>query len=74
MRKVAFIDSTGIHNLEILCNESRRNGIKVILSGVNKHVNEALAKAGVIDMLGAENVCSHINIALEQARKSVNQD
>lgn len=74
MRKVAFIDSTGIHNLEILCNESRRSGIKVILSGVNRHVHETLEKAGVIDMLGRENVCSHINIALEQARKTVNKD
>lgn len=69
MRKVAFIDSTGIHNLENLCLQSQRAGIRVVLSGVNPHVHATLLKAGLIDLLGDENVCSHINIALQQARK-----
>ncbi len=69
MRKVAFIDSTGIHNLEILCNESRRDGIQIVLSGVNNSVHDSLQKAGLIDTLGAENVCSHINFALERAKE-----
>ena len=69
MRKVAFIDSTGIHNLENLCLQSQKAGIRVILSGVNPHVHSTLLKAGLIDLLGDENVCSHINIALQQARK-----
>ena len=69
MRKVSFIDSTGIHNLELLCQQSQREGIQVVLSGVNENVHATLQKAGVIDMLGKENVCRHINIALERASK-----
>ncbi len=71
MRKVSFIDSTGIHNLEILCGESRRDGIQIVLSGVNENVHASLAKAGLINTLGEQNVCSHINIALRRAAEIV---
>ena len=33
MRKVPFIDSTGIHNLESLCKMSQKEKITVVLSG-----------------------------------------
>ena len=35
MRKVPFVDSTGIHNLTNLCAMSQAEGIQVVLSGVN---------------------------------------
>lgn len=73
MRKVSFIDSTGIHNLELLCEGCKRNGMTVVLSGVNIHVRETLDKAGVIKKLGAENVCSHINFALKRAEEIVSE-
>lgn len=73
MRKVSFIDSTGIHNLELLCEGCKRNGMTVVLSGVNVHVRETLDKAGVIRKLGAENVCSHINFALKRAEEIVSK-
>ncbi|MDY6427832.1 MAG: SulP family inorganic anion transporter, partial [Bacteroidales bacterium] len=38
MRRVPFIDSTGIHNLETLCQQSKKAGIQVVLSGVKPHV------------------------------------
>ena len=71
MRKVSFIDSTGIHNLEILCDGCKRNGMTVVLSGVNVHVRATLEKAGFISKLGEENVCSHINFALKRAEEIV---
>lgn len=46
MRKVPFIDSTGLHNLQILVEPSHREGIRVILSGVNPSVQETLRKIG----------------------------
>lgn len=73
MRKVSFIDSTGIHNLELLCQQSAKEGRQIVLSGVNNHVYKTLEKAGLINMLGADNVCSHINIALERANEIVNK-
>ena len=69
MRKVPFIDSTGIHNLTILCKTSQREGIRIILSGVNEQVHKTLEQAHFYDLLGEENICSHINIALDRARQ-----
>ncbi len=33
---VPFIDSTGLHNLENMCLMSQREGIAIVLSGVNE--------------------------------------
>ena len=71
MRKVPFVDSTGIHNLTNLCLMSQKEGIQVVLSGVNPKVQAVLHKAAFDQMLGEENICSHINIALERARQLV---
>ena len=69
MRKVPFVDSTGIHNLTNLCLMSQAEGIQIVLSGVNEKVQAVLHKAGFDTMLGEENICSHINLALERARQ-----
>jgi len=69
MRKVPFVDSTGIHNLTNLCLMSQAEGIQVVLSGVNPTVQAILHKSGFDTMLGEDNICSHINIALERARR-----
>lgn len=74
MRKVPFIDSTGIHNLTNLCLMSQAEGIQVVLSGVNKRVQAVLHKAGLDTMLGTENICSHIDGALGRARHLLNTD
>ena len=71
MRRVPFIDSTGIHNLTILCQMSQKENIHIILSGVNPKVHAVLEHAGFYDLLGKENICSNINEALEVARKEV---
>ncbi len=71
MRKVPFIDSTGIHNLETLCEKSKREGIQIILSGVNRHVRETLEKAGFPKLIGDEYICSNINEALEKSSKFI---
>ena len=71
MRKVPFVDSTGIHNLTNLCAMSQKEGIQVVLSGVNPKVQAVLHKSGFDQRLGEENICSHINIALERANSLV---
>ena len=73
MRKVSFIDSTGIHNLEIFIEAAIKNGQKVILSGVNQKVYHAIERAGIVDMLGKENVLDHIDKALERAKELAEQ-
>ncbi|MBQ0095885.1 MAG: sulfate permease [Bacteroidaceae bacterium] len=71
MRKVPFIDSTGVHNLGNMCRMCRQMGVKVVLSGVNENVMRVLVNAGVDEIVGKENICSHINLALERAAKIV---
>lgn len=73
MRKVPFVDSTGIHNLTNLCEMSHKDGIQVVLSGVNPHVHAALGKAGFYESVGEENICSHIKIALDRAKEIVGE-
>ena len=69
MRKVTFIDSTGLHNLEGFVEGALKNGQKIILSGVNEKVYHSIERAGIVKMLGKENVLDHIDKALERAKK-----
>lgn len=69
MRKVPFIDSTGIHNLSNFCEMSYKNKIMVVLSGVNPQVYGALEKAGFYDLVGEKNICPNINVALSRAEE-----
>ncbi len=67
MRKVPFIDSTGIHNLETLIKSSQEEGIHVVLSGVKENVRTALVNAGINRLIGEDHICSHITKAVEMA-------
>ena len=67
MRKVPFMDSTGLHNLENLYRLSQSENIQMILSGVNEHVRRVLLKSGFDKKIGVENICSNINEAVEKA-------
>lgn len=69
MRKVPFIDSTGIHNLSNICITSKQQGIDVVLSGVNESVHSVLAKAQFYKLIGEDHICPHIDIALEKAKE-----
>ena len=69
MRKVPFIDSTGVHNLQNMCKMCSQMGVKVVLSGVNPKVMKVLEDAGMDDVVGKENICSHINLALKRAEE-----
>ena len=71
MRKVPFIDSTGVHNLSNMCRMCAQMGVKVVLSGVNPSVMKVLKDAGMDELVGQENICSHISIALERAAQIV---
>ena len=69
MRKVPFIDSTGVHNLSNMCRMCTQMGVKVVLSGVNPTVMKVLENAGMDELVGKENICSHINLALKRAEE-----
>ena len=71
MRKVPFIDSTGVHNLSNMCRMCAQMGVRVVLSGVNPSVMKVLKDAGMDELVGQENICSHISLALERAAQIV---
>ena len=72
MRKVPFIDSTGVHNLTNLCEMCQKDNIQIVLSGVNEKVQKVLEKTGFLyNLVGKENICPNINIALERAKEIV---
>ncbi len=71
MRRVPFIDSTGLHNLQIVVESSHNENIRVILSGVNPTVHATLKKAGLDKIVGEENICDHISKAVEKANALV---
>lgn len=73
MRKVPFIDSTGIHNLANLCEMSQKENIHIILSGVNPKVHQVLEKSGFYELLGEDNICSNINEAVAKATETISK-
>ncbi len=67
LRRVPFIDSTGLTNLRNFIRRSQSQHIIVILSGPVKQVFEALEKDGIFELIGRENVCVDIHESLQRA-------
>ncbi|MGC3977081.1 MAG: sulfate permease [Paludibacteraceae bacterium] len=71
MRKVPFMDSTGVHNLENLIKMSQKDKIKILLSGVNDNVRQTLYNVKLNEKIGEQYICSNINEALEKAKEVI---
>jgi SulP family sulfate permease len=71
MRRVPFIDSTGVNNLRNLYERTHKRGVTVILSGVTDKVYDTLKKFSVDEEIGKENIFPHIVPALERAAELV---
>ncbi len=67
MRRVPFIDSTGLNNLEALCSNSKKEKIQIILSGVKDNVREKIERSEIPGIIGKENICDNIHRAVERA-------
>jgi SulP family sulfate permease len=69
MRKVVAMDATGLNALEDLHERLQNKGKHLVLSAPHTHPLMVMEKAGFIDRLGRENVCPHIDAALDRARE-----
>lgn len=69
MRRVPFMDSTGINNLKNLCERTQKRGIHVVLSGVNDKVRHTLEKYGMDQLIGSDCIQPHISLALKKAKE-----
>ncbi|MFO7977987.1 MAG: SulP family inorganic anion transporter [Bacteroidales bacterium] len=74
MRRVPFIDSTGLKNLRSFIARCQHQKIIIMLSGVQPRTSEALEKEGIHDMVGRNMVFPNIEQALEGARKIVSAE
>ena len=69
MRKVPFMDSTGLNNLRSLWKRSQKENVQIILSGVNDNVLAYLNKVGFAQELGKEYIFPHIIPAVAKANE-----
>ena len=69
MRKVPFIDSTGLHNLQMLVEKLEKEHIRVILSGVRQNVLQNIKKSGLSVQIGEENIFDNIGAAVTKANQ-----
>lgn len=72
MRKVPTIDASGMHALEEFYLECQRQGTLLILSGVKANPLQDLKRYHLDELIGRENIFSHINLALSHADKFIN--
>jgi len=74
MRKVPFIDSTGVKNLRHICEMARSRNVRVILSGVQPEVLKTLKRFKLDKEIGRENIFDNIVPALEFANKFADEN
>jgi SulP family sulfate permease len=64
LKRVPFIDITGLQTLEEIFHDMHKRGIRVILAGANARVTGKLEKAGVIAQIGRNNFFREIDKAI----------
>ena len=69
MRRVPAIDASGMHALDEFFNKCKRQGTTMLLSGVHAQPMFALAKYGLLDRVGEENMFGNVDDALNRARE-----
>ncbi|MGI9246589.1 MAG: SulP family inorganic anion transporter, partial [Steroidobacteraceae bacterium] len=67
LRRVPFIDATGLRGLEEAVRDLRRRGVAVLLCGANERVLAKLERAGVLDLVGPGGYQPDLDAALDHA-------
>jgi len=71
MRKVPAIDATGLHALEEFYHKCRRDGTRLLLSGVHAQPLVVFTRTGFDQVVGLENMFETFEEALAEARRVV---
>jgi SulP family sulfate permease len=66
LRRVPFIDITGMQSLEEALRDLRHRGVDVLLCGANSRVKAKLERAGLLDLLGPGGYHDDLDSALTQ--------
>ena len=67
MHDVPAIDATATRNLHSIVKNCKENGIVLLLDHVNEQPKKVMLRAGLVDMIGEENILPSIDAALERA-------
>ncbi|HJU87496.1 MAG TPA: sulfate permease [Gemmatimonadota bacterium] len=71
LREVLAIDATGLRALEDVLDKARADGTQVIMTGVQAQPRAVLARAGILERVGEENVVADFRSAVERATSIV---
>jgi SulP family sulfate permease len=71
MRRVPFVDATGMYHLKEAVKSMVSRNVIVIMSGVNPGVRSELEKADIHSLIGRDNILSNIGDAIKRAKEVV---
>jgi len=64
--RIPFIDATGLQALTDLVERFRKRRVRVIFCGLHAGVEDSLRRAGLLDRIGAANVCKNLSEVAER--------
>ena len=70
LRHVPSIDTTALHSLEVAVEKMHRDGVRILLTGVQPQPMKVLFRSGLVDKIGLENFCAHLDEALDLCREA----
>ncbi len=73
MRSVPAIDASGYHALFRIYKLCQAKGVQIVLSHLQPYPYQVLKKYGFTDMIGRQNVCKSIDLALKRAEEIISQ-
>jgi SulP family sulfate permease len=71
LRWVPFIDITGLQTLEEVIRDLHKRKVRVMLTGANERVTGKLQRAGIVELIGSDNVCENLEQALARLNGAV---
>lgn len=68
---VTAMDATGMNALESVVERMNRHGGTIVLSGIHQQPLQMMRKAGMLDLIGKDNLCPDFDNALVRAKELV---
>lgn len=66
LRKVPFLDHSNFYLLEMFCRKCWKDGIKLLLLGIQSQPLSVIKKSGLYDSIGPRNICENLEEALKR--------
>jgi len=68
LKRVPFIDMTGLQALEEVISDLQRRRVRVFITEANERVHRKMQRAGILDALGSQNYFQDLDVALTASR------